>query len=108
MSRPLLVLTTVGATFDATPLSRALVEQRLCACVNVVPAVTSIYRWEGAVMEDGEQLLVVKTVAERLDALRDALFAMHPYDLPEFVVVAIDSIADGYRRWLEDACSTSP
>jgi periplasmic divalent cation tolerance protein len=75
--------------------------------VNVLPAVTSIYRWEGAVMEDGEQLLVIKTVEARLDALRDALFAMHPYDLPEFVVVAIDSIADAYRRWLEDACSTS-
>ena len=95
-----LVLTTIGAEDDARSLARLLVENRLAACVNILPAVTSIYRWEGKVTEDGEQLLVIKTAAERVDALRDALLANHPYDVPELVVVAIESMSNEYGAWL--------
>ena len=102
---PVVVLTTVGADFDAKPVARILVESRLAACVNILPAVQSVYRWEGAVSEDGEQLLVIKTVEERIDALKEALFPMHPYDVPEFVVLPVVRIEGPYRAWLIEAVS---
>ena len=95
-----LVLTTIGGDADARPLARMLVEQRLAACVNILPGVTSLYRWEGAVSEDSEQLLVIKTSEERVEALREALVAQHPYGVPEFVVIAIDSMSESYGNWL--------
>lgn len=98
--KPVIVLTTVGADFDPKPLARQLVESRLAACVNIVPGVESIYRWEGKVAEDGEKLLLIKTVEEHLDALQAKLFAMHPYDVPEFVVVDVAEIRGPYRDWL--------
>jgi periplasmic divalent cation tolerance protein len=98
--KPVIVLTTVGPEFDARKLARELVDARLAGCVNIVDRVTSVYSWEGRVEEDGEQLLVIKTVEENLDALQEALFARHPYAVPEFVVVAIDDIRGKYRAWL--------
>jgi periplasmic divalent cation tolerance protein len=95
-----LVLTTVGAGFDARALARDLVEARVAACVNVLPAVQSVYRWEGRVTEDAEQLLVIKTTAERIDALREELFRRHPYAVPEFVVLPVTGISDAYGAWL--------
>jgi len=98
--KPVLVLTTVGADFDPRPLARELVESRLAACVNIIPGIESVYRWEGNVAEDGEKLLLIKTVDERLDELQARLFARHPYDVPEFVALAIDDIRGPYRDWL--------
>jgi periplasmic divalent cation tolerance protein len=97
---PVIVLTTVGADFDTRPLARELVGQRLAACVNIVPAVTSIYRWQGRVDEESEQLLVIKTVDANVEELRAALFARHPYDVPEFVVLPIASTSEAYGAWL--------
>jgi periplasmic divalent cation tolerance protein len=97
---PVIVLTTVGADFDARSLARELIEQRLAACVNVVPSVISIYRWQGRVEEEGEQLLVIKTVDANVDALRAALFASHPYEVPEFVVLPVASTSEAYGAWL--------
>ena len=102
------MLTTVPADFDARPLARDLVELRLCACVNIVPAVTSVYRWEGAVSEDGEQLLVIKTLEARTTELRDALFARHPYSVPEFVVVPVRETSPEYGAWLADSATAGP
>ncbi len=100
---PVLVLTTVGANFDVQPLATHLVEQRLAACVNVLPQLHSVYRWKGAIEHDSEQLLLIKTVQERLEGLKDAIFSMHPYEVPEFVVVRIDNISEAYASWLLDA-----
>ena len=102
---PVIVLTTVGSTFDVEPLARDLVERRLAACVNVVEQVRSIYRWKGKIEDDREQLLIIKTTNERVDELRDALMAMHPYEVPEFVVVKIDDTSDAYRMWLIESAS---
>ncbi|MDP9191693.1 MAG: divalent-cation tolerance protein CutA [Acidobacteriota bacterium] len=103
--KPVLVLTTVGADFDARALARTLVEARLAACVNIVERVHSVYRWEDRVAEEGEQLLLIKTTDMRVDALREELFRLHPYDVPEFVVLTIESTSEGYGAWLVGACS---
>src|SRR5687768_14786349 len=100
---PRIVLTTVGADFDPRGLARDLVERRLAACVNIIDRVHSVYRWEGAVMEDGERLLLIKTTADRIAELKEVLFATHPYDVPEFVVIAIDRIEGPYLDWLRES-----
>jgi len=98
---PVLVLTTVGADFEARALAHALVEARLAACVNIVASMHSIYRWEGRVTGDDEQLLLIKTTESNVDALREELFKRHPYEVPEFVVLPILGISDAYGAWLQ-------
>lgn len=98
--KPVLVLTTVHAAFDANALARELVEMRLAACVNILPGFTSIYRWEGKVEEEGEQLLLIKTADGRVDELRRQLLTRHPYDLPEFLVLNVDQTSKAYSAWL--------
>lgn len=97
---PVIAITTVGLSFDVASLARDLVERRLAACVNVVEKVRSFYRWNGAVEDDAEQLLIIKTSEEKVDALRDALFARHPYEVPEFIVIRMDDVSPAYREWL--------
>jgi periplasmic divalent cation tolerance protein len=97
---PVIVLTTVGTDFDARALAHALVELRLAACVNIVERVRSIYRWEGKVQDDAEQLLIIKTADARVEALRKELFSRHPYEVPEFVVMGVEGTSDAYGAWL--------
>ena len=94
------VLTTVGIGFDAGALAHALVEARVAACVNIVDRVRSVYRWQGKVEDDREQLLIIKSSTERVEALREELFRLHPYAVPEFVVLKMDGVSDAYREWL--------
>lgn len=101
--KPVVVLTTLGPDFDARSLARAIVEARLAACVNIIDGVHSIYRWEGRVAADDEQFLLIKTTDARVDALRDMLFALHPYDIPEFVVLSIDATSEAYGTWIEQS-----
>ena len=102
---PVIVLTTVGPDFDAGALARTLVELRLAACVNVVERIRSIYRWQGKVEDDAEQLLIIKTADARVDALREELFKRHPYEVPEFVIVPVAGTSDAYGAWLLDSVS---
>lgn len=103
--KPVIVLTTVGADFDSRALAHALVELRFAACVNIVPRVESIYRWEGKVTSDGEQLLIIKTADDRLASLREELLRRHPYAVPEFVVLPIAETSDSYGAWLLESVS---
>lgn len=101
MSGHLVVLSTVGKAEDAERIGRALVERGLAACVNILPAMTSIYRWKGKLEREEERLLLIKTRADRFAALRDALVALHPYEVPEVLALAV---ADGhapYLQWLD-------
>jgi periplasmic divalent cation tolerance protein len=81
-------------------IARTLVEERLAACVNLVPGVRSIYRWEGAVQDDGEVLLVVKTAAGRAEALAARVREVHPYDVPEVLLLAVQGGSAPYLDWV--------
>lgn len=94
-----LVLTTIGADADAAALARTLVGEQLAACVNVLPVMTSVYRWKGAIEQDREQQLVIKTAPERLPALEARLRQLHPYEVPEFVVLGARA-SEAYARWV--------
>jgi periplasmic divalent cation tolerance protein len=101
----IVALSTVGNAGDAQRISRALVERRLAACVNVVPGVTSIYAWKGTINTDAELLLVIKTRREKLDEVRSALLELHPYEVPELVALAIEGGHAPYLEWIEDSVS---
>ena len=100
---PMLILTTAGSPEEAELLARTFVDERLAACVNLVDAVRSIYRWNDAVQDDREVLLVIKTMRSRIDDLRDRLHAIHSYEVPEFVVVPIAEVSEAYGVWLKSA-----
>ena len=92
----------MGAPPDAERIARALVEERLAACVNIVPGAVSIYRWKGNVEREPELLLVIKTMEDRVEALKARLVELHPYDLPEVVVLPISSGHQPYLDWLAE------
>jgi len=81
-------------------MARALVGERLAACVNVVPGVVSIYRWEGEVRRDEEVLLVLKTTVGRVEALRERVVALHPYEVPEVLALPVDQAHESYGAWV--------
>jgi periplasmic divalent cation tolerance protein len=103
VSGTVLALSTVATAEDAEHIARELVRRRLAACVNVVPGVVSVYRWRGEVQRDEERLLVVKTRASAVEALRTALVELHPYDVPELVVIAVEAGHEPYLRWIEES-----
>ena len=84
----------------ARSLARALVAERLVACVNVVSGLRSVYRWEGEVQEDAEVLLVLKTRADRVEALTERVLALHPYDVPELLCLPVMGGSPAYLDWV--------
>ena len=102
MSERIVVLSTVERAEDAERIGRELVERGLAACVNVVPGLVSIYRWKGEVQRAEERLLLIKTRAERFEALRDALVALHPYEVPEVLALPIAEGHAPYLAWLDE------
>ena len=94
------VLSTFPSSEKAAEIARQLVDERLCACVNLVPAVRSIYRWQGQIHDDAEVLAIVKTTAERVEALRERLIALHPYELPETIVLPVAAGHAPYLAWV--------
>jgi periplasmic divalent cation tolerance protein len=103
----LLVLTTVGSRDQADSIARALVEERLAACVNVLGACDSVYRWQGAVEHAQETILLIKTTRERYAQFEQRLQALHPYELPEIVAIAPEAVLPAYARWVVDETGES-
>jgi periplasmic divalent cation tolerance protein len=101
-----IVLTTLPADADAGAFAHALVEDRLAACVNLLPVMESIYRWEGRIDHDSERQMFIKTSRERILPLWERVRALHPYDVPEFIVVPIVDGNAAYLKWLGE--STTP
>jgi periplasmic divalent cation tolerance protein len=106
MSEHVLVLTTLPADADAAGFAASLVEEQLAACVNILPPMDSVYRWEGETQHDVERQLLIKTAADRTDALWARVRELHPYDVPEFVVIPIVDGNAAYLGWIGD--STRP
>ena len=96
----LLVLVTAPSAEKAAELARAVVEERLAACGNVVPGLRSIYRWEGKVQDEPEALLVLKTTRARFEALRDRVLALHPYEVPEVIALPVEAGSARYLAWI--------
>ncbi len=95
----LIVLVTCPTGDAADKLATHVVERRLAACVNIIPGIRSIFRWQGQVSDEKEDLLVIKTTPARLEELRDTVIELHSYSTPEFVVIGADSVAEGYLNW---------
>lgn len=96
------VVMVTAPVAEAETLGRALVGERLAACVNVVPGVRSIYRWEGEVQADEEALLVIKTTEARLAALTERVNALHSYDLPEVLALPAAGGSAAYLAWVAE------
>lgn len=100
MSEPLLELVTAGSQAEAEAIAGALVAERLAACVNVVPGITSIYRWQGEVQRDQEWLLLVKSRRDVLEDLVRRVRELHSYDLPETIALPLVGGSAPYLEWL--------
>ena len=96
----LVVYVTAPAGAGEAELARTLVEERLVACVNVVPTLRSFYRWEGAVHDDSEALLICKTTAARYPELEARILQLHPYDVPEIIALPVKRGAAPYLDWI--------
>ena len=96
----LICLSTCPDAASADRIATVLVEERLAACVNVLPGVRSTYRWQGQVQRDDEVLLMIKTTTDRLDDLRERLPALHPYELPELIAVEATGGLPAYLDWI--------
>ncbi len=102
MTDAVIVLCTCGNQEEASRIAEALVEERLAACVSIMPRVQSIYRWQGSVERAEELLLLVKTNGQRFPAVRDRIVELHSYDTPEIVALPIADGAEKYLSWLRD------
>ena len=97
-----IVLTTLPIEGDAEKFASQLVEEKLAACVNVLPVMRSVYRWKNAIERSDERQLLIKTAASCLTALEARIRTVHPYDVPEFVVIPITQGSATYLSWLAE------
>ena len=100
-----IVLTTAGSEEEARKIAKHLVDQRLAACVNIVPRIISLYRWQGKVEEATEWLVIVKTTQPAFVEVREAINQLHSYDLPECVSIAVEDGSPDYLQWVGESVS---
>jgi periplasmic divalent cation tolerance protein len=99
MEETMIVLTTTGSIDEGKRLARAFVEEKLAACVNLVP-IESVYSWQETVQDEPEVLLVIKTASMKLHLLEERLHELHSYSVPEFVALQAEQVSDAYKSWL--------
>jgi periplasmic divalent cation tolerance protein len=99
-----IVLVTFPNLETARQIGSHLVESQLIACINLIPAVESLYRWEGKVNSDQETIGILKTTKSCLITLEETFLEKHPYEVPEFLVIKPDSGFDGYLKWISESC----
>jgi periplasmic divalent cation tolerance protein len=100
MTDALLVFTTLPSADKAAELAKALVEERLAACANLLPAIRSIYRWQGKLQDENEVLVLLKTRAEHLERLKLRILELHPYEVPEVLAVPVEAGYQPYLDWI--------
>ena len=103
MTDKVLVLTTAGSEAEAQNIANQLVERRLAACVNIVPRIQSVYRWEGKVETAEEFLLIIKTTKARSVDVKAAIRELHSYELPECIVISMEDGSTEYLKWIEES-----
>ena len=97
----IVVVTSVGTEEQALDVAHALVRSRRAACVNIIPNVHSVYRWKGRVCDDGEMLLIIKTLASQFEAVRETIHKVNTYELPEVLAYRVDMASPGFLTWIE-------
>src|SRR5215207_8960051 len=101
----LVVLTTTPNPEEAEQLARSIVDEKLAACVQILPKMTSVYFWEGKVQTEREHLLLIKTLEEKFDALSDFIHEHHSYEVPEIVAIAAERVSGDYLGWIRHVTS---
>ena len=104
---PSLVLVTHNNLDQAKTLSQQLVQEKLCACVNLVPNIQSIFNWENRIYEEQEVLMLIKTTKEKYKALKQWIVEHHPYDTPEIIQIDIAEVEEKYLAWFISSLSTT-
>jgi periplasmic divalent cation tolerance protein len=102
MFEPNVVLVTCGSEEEALKIAKALVEERLGACVNLICPIRSIYRWEGKVWDEKEWLLIIKTQKQRFEELEKKVKALHSYSVPEIISLPITEGSSAYLNWIKE------
>ena len=100
MKQTRLILTNVPAGEVAAAIANALVNEHLAACVNILPGISSVYRWQGKLENSAEELLLIKTKAALVPTVFERVKAMHPYDVPELIEIIPESVENSYLQWL--------
>ena len=108
MNEYLVVLVTAPSESVGQDIASALLDRRLCACVNILPSMTSLYVWEGEVCRDPEVLVLIKTVESHFDALAEVVRELHPYDVPEIIATPIVQGSSDYLGWIEASTTLEP
>ena len=103
MTEKIIVLSNTGSFAEARKIARALIDGKLAACVNIVPGVESIYWWQHKVEAAAEWMIVVKTLRSKFDAVQETIRALHSYDLPECITLAIEGGLPEYLQWIRDS-----
>jgi len=103
-----IVMTTVASAEEAARLGRTLVEERLAACATILPAIHSIYRWQGKIESSDETLLLLKTATDQMPALESRLRELHSYETPECLVIEIGAGSQPYLKWLSENLGAQP
>jgi len=99
----ILVLITAANESEAKRLAAALIDDRLASCVQILPKIESVYRWEGEIQRETEILLLIKTTANKFDELEVAVRRLHSYEVPEILAVPVAKISEPYFKWLVEA-----
>jgi periplasmic divalent cation tolerance protein len=108
MSEKIVVLSTCGSEEEAVRIAKQLVELRVAACVNLIPRIRSIYRWENKVEDAAEWMLIVKTSRDRFTALQNVIAAAHSYEVPELIALPIVDGSPAYLGWLDAELQPEP
>ena len=98
-----IVLTTAGSQDEAHKIARTLVDRRLAACVNIIPQIQSIYRWQNKVEDAQEWLLLIKTTNQAFERVRDTIRELHSYELPECISVSVEDGSAAYLNWIKES-----
>lgn len=102
MTDSIVIFVTAGSAAEAETIAKALVEEQLAACVNILSPIRSIYCWDGKLADEQEWLLLIKTRAERFSAVEARIKALHSYQVPEVIALPIVQGSEGYLRWLRE------